>query len=166
MGCNKDILLSIQAHLSNQFPGLWVDKDWGQLNYAQPQVQWPCALIDIGDITYSQMGKGCQLADIQIAVTLANQRTASSSSTAPNPEDAYRLVDLLDEVHDSLQFFRAGVSAPLFRTSQKKVFADSSIEAYQLIYQTQYVVGYTESGETSDAIGPDNLEVKIMGDDQ
>ena len=50
----KQIFLSIQNRLAEIEELSYIDKDWGQLQYEQPPVQWPCALIDVANIDYTQ----------------------------------------------------------------------------------------------------------------
>lgn len=150
----KTILLSIQEQLGECVPELaYVDKDWGQLSYEQPSVNFPCALLDIENINYSQQGNGGQIADAQITVTVANLRLVSSSLLAPKKEVAYEVIDLLDRVHNALQLFSNGEYAPLFRTNLKKVVADSSKECYKMTYQTAFSVSHDKGGDTAPAPG-------------
>lgn len=144
----KKILLEVQTRLGEQVPEFaCVDKDWGQLSYEQPAVKFPCALLDMKNINYSQIGKGGQMADAQLTVTVANSRLVSSSLIAPNREDAYQVVELLGKVHAALNLFTTSDFAPLFRTNQRKVFADSSKECYEVTFQTAYQVGF-DTGES------------------
>lgn len=143
MGGIKEILLSIQGRLGETITEFgYVDKNWGQLSYEQPAVKFPCALIDVENVNFSQTGGGGQMADTQITITVANMRLTSASLTAPRKEDAYRIIDLVDKVHAALQLFTDGSYAPLFRSNLKKILADSSRECYQMTYQTAYMVSH------------------------
>lgn len=107
------ILLGVQDHLGESVPELaYVDKDWGQLSQEKPAVKFPCALIDLKDITFTQTGSGGQVADTQITVTVANLRLTSSSLLAPNKGDAYQIIGLLAKIHAALHLFSAGDYAP------------------------------------------------------
>ena len=59
----KTILLAVQQRLADQVPELaYIDKNWGQLDYEAPPVKWPCALLDIDEITHIEtdgVGRGC-----------------------------------------------------------------------------------------------------------
>lgn len=137
----KEIILDIQERLGERVPELgYVDKDWGQLSHEVPAVQFPCALIDVVNVNYTQQGKGYQLADAQITITVANLRIVSSSLKAPRKEDAYRVIELLEQIHEALQLFSGGDYAPLFRINLKKEVADSSKECYKMTYQTAFTV--------------------------
>lgn len=148
------ILLDVQNHLGKAVPELaYVDKDWGQLSLEKPAVKFPCALLDLKDISFTQTGNGGQVADTQITVTVANLRLASSSLTAPKKEDAYRIIALLAKIHTALHTFSAGDYAPLFRTRLRKIVADSSRECYELTYQTAYMVGFDTGRATAKVTG-------------
>lgn len=150
----KEILQSVQTQLGDNVPELkYVDKDWGQLSHAQPAVKFPCMLLDIEDVSYSQIAKGGQMADTQITLTIADSRLTSSSLTAPKKEDAYKVIDLIEKVHTVLQNFTNGNYAPLFRTSLKKVLADSGKECYKIVYQTAYMEGAMCQYDTTPTTG-------------
>lgn len=146
----KPILLDVQQRLGSEVPELaYVDKDWGQLSYEKPPVKWPCALLDVKNVTFTQEGRGVQMADTQIIVTVANMRLVASSLAAPKAEDAYRIIELLDRIHAALHLFTAGAYSPLFRTNLRKVVADSSKECYEMTYQTAFEVGFDMGSTTA-----------------
>ena len=137
----KSIFLSIQDRLS-EIPGLqYIDKDWGQLQYEQPPVKWPCALLDVANADFKQLGRGFQQADADITVTVANLNLVRSSSKAPMRGHAYATIDLLEEIHQALQLFSDGRHfSPLMRTNISKVAADKDMEVYVMTYRTSFVV--------------------------
>lgn len=82
----KEILLNVQERLGTAVPGLeYIDKDWGQLSYEKPAVKYPCALLDVKNINYSQEGRGRQMADTQLTVTVANLRLAACDAQKRYP---------------------------------------------------------------------------------
>lgn len=83
MGQFKDLLLSIQERLATVPELKYIDKDWGQLRYEQPAVKYPCALIDLEQAGFSETGKGGQLADVSVTITIADQRLTPTSLYAP-----------------------------------------------------------------------------------
>lgn len=144
------ILLNVQTQLGESVPELaYIDKDWGQLSYEVPSVQWPCALLDVENVNYTQEGGGRQMADTQLTITVADMRITPASLTAPRREEAYRIIELLGKIHRSLHYFSAGDYAPLFRTNLKKVVANSSYECYRLTYQTAFEIGFDTGAMTS-----------------
>lgn len=137
----KHIFLSIQDRLSEIHGLQYIDKDWGQLQYEQPPVKWPCALLDVANADFKQMGRGFQQADVDITVTVANLNLVRSSSKAPMRGNAYATIDLLEEIHQALQLFSDGRHfSPLIRTNLQKVAADKDMEVYVMTYRTSFVV--------------------------
>ena len=70
----KHIFLQIQEKLGEVSALKYIDKDWNQLKFEQPPVKWPCALIDVTNISYSQMGQLWQMAEADVEITVANVR--------------------------------------------------------------------------------------------
>lgn len=138
----KHILLSIQDQLQAAVPALkYIDKNWGQLNYDQPPVQWPCALVDIESVNYSQMGKGYQKAEADIVITVGNVNHVRSSALAACKTDSYETIELLDNIHQVLQLYTDGQHfQPLQRTNLRKVFSDKGAEIYTMTYKTAFIV--------------------------
>lgn len=137
----KNIFLSIQAELAKIAALKYIDKDWGQLQYEQPPVKWPCALIDVANIDFKQLGRGCQQGDADIIVTVANANLVRSSAQAPNKGNAYATIDLLEDIHQSLQLFSDGRHfSPLMRTNLQKEVADKGTEVYVMTYRTSFAV--------------------------
>lgn len=158
MDAIQQILLDVQNRLGEQVPDLaCVDMDWGQLKVEMPAVKFPCALLDLSDIEFSQTGHGGQVADVKITVTVAHLRPTSSSLTAPQEEEPCRIFGLLTQIHEALHTFTAGDYAPLSRTRLRKVLADSSRECYEVTYQTAYMVGH-DTGDSTTRIEQIRLE--------
>ncbi|MCD8177281.1 MAG: hypothetical protein LUE98_07610 [Tannerellaceae bacterium] len=144
----KTILLSIQERLASEVQALgYIDKDWGQLSYTQPAVKWPCALLDVDQVRYTQEGAGRQMADISISITVAHMRTISGSFSSSRKEESYKTIELLEEIHKALQLYTNGTYSPLFRSSFRKVFVNSSAECYEITYETAYETDH-DKGET------------------
>ena len=141
----KNIFLSIQDRLS-EIPALkYIDKDWGQLQYENPPVKWPCALLDVANADFQQLGRGFQQANADITVTVANMNLVRSSAKAPMRGNAYATIDLLEEIHQALQLFTDGRHfSPLMRTNLQKVAADKDMEVYVMTYRTAFRVEKTE----------------------
>ena len=140
----KHIFLSIQDRLS-KIPALkYIDKDWGQFQYENPPVKWPCALLDVANADFKQLGRGFQQADADITVTVANLNLVRSSARAPMRGHAYATIDLLEEIHQALQLFSDGQHfSPLMRTNLQKVAADKDMEVYVMTYRTAFRVEKT-----------------------
>ncbi len=152
----KQIFLSIQNQLQTAVPTLeYIDKDWGQLKYDQSPIKWPCALIDIENVTYSQMGRGYQKAEADITITIGNVNHIRSSAMAPNKANSYKTIELLETVYQALQLFSSGQHfQPLQRTNLRKVFSDKGAEIYAMTYKTAYVVEKQTAAQTAVNVQP------------
>lgn len=146
----KQIFLSIQDRLSTMVPALrYIDKNWNQLNMPQPPVQWPCCLIDLDNIDYSQTSSSDRLADATISLTIATQHTVRSSAKAPSKSDAYDILDVLESVMEALEGWRVpDTTQALTRTRLQKAYSDQSYYVYTLTLTTAWVEQVTEEGQT------------------
>ena len=149
----KQIFLSIQDRLSTMVPALrYIDKNWNQLNMPQPPVQWPCCLIDLDNIDYSQTSSFDRLADATISLTIATQHNVRSSAKAPSKSDAYDILDVLESVMEALEGWRVpDTTQALTRTRLQKAYSDQSYDVYTLTFTTAWVEQVTEEGETINA---------------
>ena len=152
----KNIFLSIQNRLTEITNLKYIDKDWGQLQYENPPVQWPAALLDVEQAEYTQMGRGAQKAEADITITVANVNLQRSSAgvAAAKRNNAYATIDLLDEIHQKLQHFSDGQFTPLMRTQLRKVFNNYNHEVYAMTYKTSFTVPLNETGKTTVQASP------------
>ena len=154
------LLLSVHKQLGASVLELaYISKDWGQLSYEVPSVKWPCALLDVKNVDYTEEGGSRQMGDTQLTITVADMRLTPASLAAPKLEDAYRTIELLGKIHQSLHHFTAGDYAPLFRTNLRKVEGNNSYECYRLIYQTAFEDGF-DTGATTSRIQGVRLNMK------
>lgn len=136
----KQIFLDIQTKLAEITELKHIDKDWGQLQYEQPPIKFPCALLDIANVNYSQMGNLAQQAEGDIEITVANLRLTNTSYRNPNREDAYAVFDIIDDIHQVLHGWSNVNFGRLVRTNLQKVAADSNYEIYKMTYKTTFKV--------------------------
>jgi hypothetical protein len=142
----KLVLKNIQDLLA-AIPALkYVDEDWGQLDdYSpHPPTQFPLALIDIGSLQYSDIGKdrtatpqNRQMATGTIVISIANLKLTNSSARAPqNQKDkSWAIWDIVENVHAKLHGVVVGGSAgALMRTAMRKVNRDDGIQEYEVTY--------------------------------
>ena len=159
----KQIFLNIQNRLADQVPALhYIDKNWGQLNIPQPPVQWPCCLIDLDSIDYSQASDRCRLAEASISLTIADHHTVRSSAKAPSKSDAYDILDTISAVIDSLEGYRVpDTTQDLTRTRLAKTYSDQSYDIYTLTFTTAWVEQVTEEGQTVTASPSISLHLNL-----
>ena len=149
----KQIFLSIQDRLSTMVPALrYIDKNWNQLNLPQPPVQWPCCLIDLDNIDYSQTSSSDRLASATINLMVGTQHAVRSSAKATTKADAYYILDVLESVMEALEGWRVpSTTQALTRTRLAKAYSDQSYDVYTLTFTTAWVEQVTEEGETVNA---------------
>ena len=145
----KNLLEKLQLRLA-EIPQLkYIDENWGQLDYYSPNmpVQYPCTLIDVQQVQYSNIGKDLtkrpvqrQIAQVQIKITIANMRLTNTSLLAPRrqKEGAWSIWTLIEMIHQKIH----GISllpnvTPLIRTSQNRTLRDDGIQEYEVYYSCE-----------------------------
>lgn len=143
---SKEVLQNIQNTLKTITALRYVDEDWGQLDdYSpNPPTQFPLALIDIGNLQYSDIGKdktaipqNRQMATGTIVISIANLKLTNSSAKAPQTQKdkAWAIWDIVESVHGKLHGVAVGGSAgALMRTAMRKVKRDDGIQEYEVTY--------------------------------
>jgi hypothetical protein len=166
----QQLLTALQARLQQQVPGLqYIDEDWGQLDYYSPHppVQWPCALIDIATVQWSNQGAQLQAGIATVSITVANVKTTNTSSLAPMAQrnTAFAIHELLTQIHQALHaYLPAGGSSRMYRKSTQRTRRDDGIQQYQLTYQLTVaeVAATTAAVATSTTLQPGVMErIKI-----
>lgn len=139
-------LLNIQNQLGAVAGFKYVDEDWGQLDdYSpNPPVKWPCGLVDIQGIDYSNIGsdknatpKERQQGTGTIVFKFADLKMTNSSGKSPLNQKmkAWELTGLIEEAHKKLQGFRPSENCGvLIRTSMRRVKRDDGIQQYLVYY--------------------------------
>nr|DAN20579.1 MAG TPA: hypothetical protein [Caudoviricetes sp.] len=140
----------------NKVSGLrYCGEDWGQLNFEQPPVDFPCALVDIMDAGYTSQSKGVQTAEITISVTVADIRYNGITANLParQAEQEFSIFTLIENVNRQIHG-HGGVSYNrLSRASMKKILREDSIREFLITYKTSYTDSTAKelSQEASDA---------------
>jgi len=151
----KNIFLSIQGKLSEITELKHIDKNWGQLLYEKPPVKFPCALLDIAEIDYSQLGNLAQTADdVAVEITIANYRLTPSSGKAPHKQNSYAIFSIIKDIHQLIHGWTNGEFQPLIRVKLKKVEAAYGYEIYRVIYLTAWRE-FKEYGQVSVHLTPE-----------
>ncbi|WP_346236142.1 hypothetical protein ABDK00_016955 [Niabella insulamsoli] len=139
-----DILIKdIQNRLSAEIPALkYVDEDWGQLDdYSpNPPVKWPCALIDINHVLYSNAGRHSQLGEATITISVADIKLTNSSSKAPAGQKQKQTdyLQLIKSIHIALHGWHGhNHYSSLIRTIFKRVKRDDGVRQHLITYTCQ-----------------------------
>lgn len=141
----KDQLQSIQNQIATITEIPYVDENWGQIDYYSPNhpVQWPCTLIDISEIGYSNTGMSAskspvnrQMGNVSLIITVANLKLTNSSFRAPQGQknDAWKIWDIMELIHKKLQGFSPTPNCKLMRTGMRKMRRDDGIQEYEVYY--------------------------------
>lgn len=124
----------------------YIDEDWGQLDdYGRDTpVKWPCCLIDIQGIDYTNIGLDKSAKPMQrqegtatVILKFANLKLTNSSAKSPlrQKETSWLLSKIMQKAHEQIQGFRpSGSSGSLIRTAMRRIKRDDGIQAYQVIY--------------------------------
>ena len=145
----KTLLEKIQQKVSEIAELKHIDENWGQLDYYSPNmpVQYPCALIDVQQVQFTNLGKDItkkplqrQIGTVQIKITVANMRLTNSSMQAPRrqKEEVWAIWGIIEKIHQQLH----GVSllpnvSPLIRTSQNRTLRDDGLKEYEVYYSCE-----------------------------
>lgn len=146
------LIQDIQNRLASEIMALkYVDEDWGQLDDYSPNfpVKWPCALIDIAQVQYSNLGKTAQLGEAAITITIADIKLLNSSSKAPANQKAEQAnyLQLIKDVHACLHGWSGhGHYSKLIRTNFKRIKRDDGVR--------QHVTTYTCRIEDTSTVKP------------
>lgn len=79
----ETIFKSVAAKLKTITELKWIDHDFGQLELENPPVNYPCALIDVPDILFSQTTLLEQQGDTTVTVRLAFKVYDRTTTEAP-----------------------------------------------------------------------------------
>lgn len=111
----------------------YVAMDWGQLDYEQPPVQWPCVLVDLASVRYGSLGCKSQSAEGSLSLTIAERVVQRTSLGAPSSlqDPALRIYTLMDRVREVLHAAEQSTSSPLVLRSAAKV-PMSDLQVYRL----------------------------------
>lgn len=131
----KDIIQHTIAHLKEKVTALhYVNIDYGQLDfYAQgtPPVRFPCALIDLPQINYTNQARGAQIGEAVLSVSLSNHQLGELQ----NAKAETLLLDIIEATHLALNGYRpAENTSALIRQATRRNRRDDGITEYVLTY--------------------------------
>lgn len=134
----QSIINSIVQHLKHEVPSLrYISRNWNQLSYEQPPVQFPCALVDIDSLSFSELKHGAVSASGSLSVTVAN-----SVIHRDNPKATDNFLDTVQHIADALNLFQPSGAQPLILSSMSKAYSDRSFDVYTLTFSTAWTRKY------------------------
>lgn len=143
----KEVIVATQAKLITLSAAKYVDENWGQLDYYSPNppVQWPCILIDVSGIQFSNIGRdrsatpeNRQQGEYNLELRIANLKLTNTSGRAPATQQAQArsIWDLVEEVHEMIQGFEPGAKfGKLIRTGMTRVAREDGVQEYAVYYR-------------------------------
>lgn len=140
-----DVLSTIISDAITQLKGLGdfksVDENWGQLTFEQPPVSWPCALVDVEEVSYTSPSRGSQRGEGSITVTVADLMLALPNQ-ATQVKRTPPLV-MLDRVAKRLNGKSAGGYSALVRARLKKLPQVDAVRIYELSFRFSFTENMT-----------------------
>ena len=136
----KSIFINI-LELLKTIPGIrYTGEDWGQLNFEQPPVDFPCVLVDLGDAEFSQAGKHTQQVVATLNVTIADIRYNGLSTKLPERQRdrEFEIFSLIENVNKKLHGHGGETYSRLCRVSLKKLERDDAIREFVMTYKFAY----------------------------
>jgi hypothetical protein len=142
----KAFLEAAQTKLNTISALNYIDEDWGQLDSYSPNppTKFPCALIDITSLIFSNIGKdktanpvNRQMAEGTITFILANLKLSNSSQRAPQTQkdNAWNIWTIIDDLHKAVHGWKPTEdSNALIRTGLRRIRRDDGIQEYQITY--------------------------------
>lgn len=109
----------------------YAERNCGQLLAEQPQVNFPCCLVDIVLVEFEQAGMGGQTAVADIEFTFADLYSAKHN---------HSVLSVIDAAHQLLQGWGCHCFTPLFRTSLRRSSATPGYDEYVVTYRTSFFV--------------------------
>ena len=117
----------------------FIDINFGQLSLENPAVGFPCALIDVQHIDYSNIIGTAQVAEASISVTLAFEIFAPTSYGTPEQQQALGLqhYNIIKKVASALHNWGQPPFSRLCRTSIQRN-ANTFPRNYTLNFKCQF----------------------------
>jgi hypothetical protein len=128
----KETLTAAKEALKS-IPSLrYTAEDWGQLDsFNQPPVRFPCVLLDVEEIRYSDNGRGSQQGEASLTVRVADNRAVNGSFQAPPSTSEFAMFDLLQAVYKALQGLSGPGFSPLTRRHTVRVRREDGIREFR-----------------------------------
>lgn len=142
----KEVFNDIMEALDT-IPGLrYTGEDWGQLNFEQPPVDFPCALIDLESARFSSTGRNAQLVEAIVNITVADLRYNEITPGLPDRErgKAFEIFDLINDVNKKLHGHGGETYSRLCRVSLEKMPREDAVREFVITYK----FGYTDDSAT------------------
>ena len=139
-----NMYLSILERIRTQVPEIrYIEQDFGQLeNFTlRPAVSWPCALIDIDDLDFTDIGgNNRQEAKCYVYIRIAAVAWSTSSNLTPDAirGNALLYYALEQKIYQALHGWRAPGFSKLLRRKSKKEIREDEVRVRILVFETSF----------------------------
>jgi hypothetical protein len=136
------LLIDIQNRITEKVPAIkYTDEDWGQLDFYAPNmpVQFPCALVDVPQITWSNVAHNGQLGAALVKVKFAQIKLTNTSGKAPTGQKqaAFATFFTLKDINQALNGWTGNDHySQLIRVSTVRQKRNDGIRLYEVTYST------------------------------
>lgn len=147
----QTLINSIIARINELADFRYVARNWNQLSYEQPPVQFPCALVDITSVNYSQLAHGSYRADATITVTIADQQLARDAVD--------HFLDIVNVLIEHLNLFYTDfLEQPLTLNAFSRSYSDKSYDVYTVTFTTSWSINIPKSAMSK---APNTFKISI-----
>ena len=133
----ETLFLSIQQKIADSVPELrLIDEDYGQLNTEEDTypVTFPCALIQVEEINWQELGGGKQKGTATVRIKLAIDCYDDTHHTSGTSHKAVERLRFYSKLHEVIHLFKADTFTPLKRIKSVFYSLPGNIKVYEGIY--------------------------------
>lgn len=132
----KTVIQEIQKRLSGCEKLRYIAENWGQLELDNPPLLFPCVLVDISEVSYTQNLFRTQQGVATLTIDLANRTGQNVSHKTPQPlqESYYEFYDIMDAVSSLLHGYTPTGTSPLQRVSSQKQARKDGVKACRMTF--------------------------------
>ena len=128
----EEMIMAIENALAATGLLRYTGMDYGQLDEEQPSVVWPCALIELEDIDWSDTAGQRQIGVATLRVAVADTIATRASQRNPRATAGLGALRLLEPVQAALHCLRGNNFGPLTVTGVRPGTSGRGFESYNL----------------------------------
>lgn len=128
----EEMIMAIENALAATGLLRYTGMDCGQLDEEQPSVAWPCALIELDDIEWSDTAGHRQIGVATLRVTVADTIATRASQRNPRLMAGLGALRLIEPVQAALHCLRGNSFGPLTVTGVRPGTSGRGFNSYSL----------------------------------
>jgi hypothetical protein len=142
------LILDMQAKIAADIPAIkFIDLELQQLDQDSPTVLFPCLLIDIGEISFTQF-QTHQDGKVIVQMKLATQSLRNTSENTPLAvrELELEIFEIEQQIYQAFQYWNNvnALSGEFIRTSSSNIKQADSANAFLKIRLIQFECSFTD----------------------